>query len=37
MYKDHTELVLVLLLIAGVYQFISVIPAIVRLMGGAPC
>ena len=37
MYKDHTELVLVLLLIAGVCQFISAILAIIRLMGCAPC
>lgn len=37
MRNDHTELVLVLLLIAGVCQFISVMLAIVRLMGGAPC
>ena len=37
MHKDHTVLVLVLLLIAGVCQFIIGILEIVRLMGCAPC
>lgn len=37
MHNDHTELALVLLLIAGVCQFISAMLAIIRLMGGAPC
>lgn len=37
MRNDHAELVLALLLIAGVCQFIGAMLAIVRLMGGALC